>query len=45
MKTAVEEWITKAEGDYATKEDAQDAIQVCRSFRRLARQSLGLTTS
>lgn len=29
-------------GDSADKKDAEDALDKCRSFRRLARQSLGL---
>ena len=29
-------------GEFASKEDAQEALKVCREFRKLARQSLGL---
>jgi HEPN domain-containing protein len=29
-------------GEFSTKDDAKEAIKVCREFRKLARQSLGL---
>jgi HEPN domain-containing protein len=29
-------------GELSTKEDAQEALKICREFRKLARQSLGL---
>ncbi len=29
-------------GEFATKEDAKEALETCREFRRTARQSLGL---
>jgi len=42
MKPLVVEWVSKAEGDFAIVERESRARSLCRSFRKGARQSLGL---
>jgi hypothetical protein len=47
MKRLTLEWVEKAvnyryPGENATKEEAQAVIRICRGFREVARQSLGL---
>ena len=53
MKPLVAEWVSKAEGDFAVhfrypgesadRVTALRARSLCRSFRKAARQSLGVT--